>query len=145
MASTEANTRVGLPSTGIPRRRFVLWLPPLAIAAAIGVRVVTDWRRSSDETIRERLLEAAPLGSSLSEVEAVVKNGRWPYEVHARRGFYDQRVRPARVVGAQHIEANLGDYLNIPIPLPSNVTVFWGFDPDGRLIDVWVWKTTDGP
>jgi hypothetical protein len=142
MASSEANIRVGGP---MPRRMFLFWLAPLAVATTIGIRFATDWRRRSDESIRERLLKAAPLGSSLAEVEAVVKSGGWPYEVDTRGGFYDQRVRPSRVVGAQHVQANLGDYRDIPIFLATNVTVFWGFDVDGRLIDVWVWKTTDGP
>jgi hypothetical protein len=25
----------------------------------------------------------------------------------------------------------------------TDVTVFWGFDARGKLIDLWVWKTTD--
>ena len=126
-------------------RWFIFCVAPLLIVSAIGVRVSNDWRRGSDESIRERLLKAAPLGSSLVEVEAVVKSGGWPYVVEREQGFYDQRLRPAQIVGSQHLRASLGDYINIPIPLPTNVTVFWGFDADGRLIDLWVWKTTDGP
>lgn len=59
----------------------------------------------------------------------------------ANTGFYDQRTRPARETGAQHFRASLGDYQDIP--WEANVTVFWGFDQNGRLIDLWVWKTWD--
>jgi hypothetical protein len=65
------------------------------------------------------------------------------------RGFLDQRESVRRSnrlhsssVGVRHIEANAGDYQGVPFQ--SNVTVFWGFDQDGRLIDAWAWRTTDG-
>jgi len=29
--------------------------------------------------------------------------------------------------------------------LALNVTVFWAFDARGALVDIWVWKTFDGP
>lgn len=145
MASAGRDPIIRMGAIALRRRTLILWLLPLAPAAATSIWVVSDVRRWSEESIRERLLKAAPLGSSIAQVEAVVKRSGWPHQLHTRSGFYDQRVRPARDVGVQHIRANLGDYRNIPIPLPTNVTVFWGFDGDGRLIDIWVWKTTDGP
>ena len=56
-------------------------------------------------------------------------------------GFYDQRTRPARSTGVKHIRASLGDYQGFPWEV--NVTVFWGFDTEAKLIDIWVWKTAD--
>jgi hypothetical protein len=39
------------------------------------------------------------------------------------------------------IRASLGNYQGIPFQ--ANVTVFWGFDENGKLIGIWVWKTWD--
>jgi len=44
-----------------------------------------------------------------------------------------------KVVGVTSMEGNLGDIG------PMNVSAFWGFDRDGRLVDVWVWRTFDVP
>ena len=53
------------------------------------------------------------------------------------------RVRQPGRIGTQHLRASLGDYQGIPFEV--NVTAFWGFDADGKLIDIWVWKTFEGP
>ena len=39
------------------------------------------------------------------------------------------------------IRASIGDYQGFP--LKANVTVFWGFDKDGHMTDIWVWKMWD--
>ena len=48
-------------------------------------------------------------------------------------------TREQKVVGVTSIEGNLGDLG------PMNVSAFWGFDRDDRLVDVWVWRTFDAP
>jgi hypothetical protein len=57
-------------------------------------------------------------------------------------GFFHQGVEPNKIIGNKSIRVSLGDYQNMPFT--TNVTVFWGFDNEGKLIDVWVWKTQDG-
>jgi len=39
------------------------------------------------------------------------------------------------------IRAEVGSYWGVPFQ--TYVTIFWGFDSDGKLIDIWVWKTRD--
>lgn len=98
--------------------------------------------RRSEETIRARLLEEVPLGSSMKQVEQQIAKHGWELDhIDTNGGFYDQRVKPAKVTGAKSIRASLGDYRGIPFMV--NVTVFWGFDASGSLIDIWVWKTED--
>jgi len=41
-----------------------------------------------------------------------------------------------------NIQANAGDFQGVPFQ--SNVTILWGFDQDGKLIDAWAWRTTNG-
>jgi hypothetical protein len=43
------------------------------------------------------------------------------------------------VVGVTSVEGNLGDLG------PMNVSAFWGFDSEDRLVDVRVWRTFDLP
>lgn len=92
--------------------------------------------------MRADLLERAPLGSDISEVRSLVREEQWrvAYD-NESHGFLDQRVNPPQVVGAKSIRAELGSYQGLPWRV--SVTVFWGFDRDSKLIDVWVWKTHD--
>ena len=98
--------------------------------------------RRSESDIRAELLERAPLGSSMSDVRSLIQERSWEvaYDDESR-GFLDQRVRPPQVVGTSSIRAELGNYQGLP--WRTFVTVFWGFDAEGKLIDVWVWKTHD--
>jgi len=98
--------------------------------------------RQSQETITGDLKAITPLGTqyevAVEKLEARFKNVS-KYEEH---GFLRQDGSPPHLVGARSIEVHLGDYHNFPMGLTS-VNAFWGFDSDGRLIDVWLWKTTD--
>ena len=129
------------------RKNRLLFLSAIAVFASTLLFFVytesptVDPLEQSEETIQMRLLYEAPLGSTAEQVEAMILGHGWEmmYPL-ANRGFYDQRVKPARDVGAKHLRASLGDYYDF---WKVNVTVFWGFDQDERLIDVWVWKTSD--
>jgi hypothetical protein len=111
------------------------------VVAAI---IVLNPLRRSEAHIRRELLRETPLGTQLASVQQHIAHKGWSVlYVSEKSGFYDQRKRPASVVGEKSIRASLGDYQDIP--LKANVTVYWGFDKDSRLIDIWVWKTWDGP
>ena len=89
------------------------------------------------------VLGITPIGSSFDEVNSEVGSREWDLSYASRSvGFSDQRTRSGKVVGHMSIRASLGNYQGIPFV--TNVTVFWGFDSAGSLIDIWVWKTKDG-
>lgn len=113
----------------------------LAFIAGVGVAGEISLRRS-EETIRKRLLAEVPLGSQMSLVEQQIERHRWEVSyISQDAGFLDQRTKPYSEKGSKSIRASLGDYQGFPFMV--NVTVFWGFDESGALIDVWVWKTED--
>jgi hypothetical protein len=88
-------------------------------------------------------MKITPLGSSYDDVYSTIINRKWKINNHSKTsGFYDQRNSNNKVVGAMSIRASLGDYQGFPFS--TNVTVFWGFDTSGTLIDVWLWTTSDG-
>jgi hypothetical protein len=131
-----------------PRRQrawAAMRIVPAAALVVLALGVISNPLRDTEAAISNRLLTEAPRGRSIAEVEAVVRRHGWPYRLDRSTGCLDQRLRSPRTVGRQHIETNLGDYLNIPVPLATNVTVLWGFDADSRLVDIWGWKTNDGP
>lgn len=94
------------------------------------------------------MLEATPLGTPMADVKRFIEKKGWTVRAYSESsGFDDQRVRPAVVTGAKHIRASIGNYTTFVqmLPLPANVTVFWAFDEKSRLVDIWVWRTIDGP
>jgi hypothetical protein len=114
------------------------------LMAAAGIVFVGDgWalRRGSDE-IRRNLLADTPLGSSVDTVSQQLRS-RGLNPLISSKGFLRQPIGSAMsVVGVSSVRAELGHYRQFPFPIVS-VTAFWGFDAGDRLIDVWVWKTTD--
>lgn len=112
-----------------------------ALLIGVAVAALNPLRRS-EASIRENLLKEAPLGSSMDEVLSLIASKGWQTRHVSDTGFDDQRFHPQRIIGAKSIRASLGDYQDLPFK--ANVTVFWGFDERGSLIDLWVWKTWDG-
>lgn len=128
-----------------PRSRILLTTAMTIIGVAVFAIVwaARNPLRRPETAIQADLLRQAPLGSTTAQVEAMIQRHDWKLSYPlANTGFYDQRTRPARETGAKHLRASLGNYQDIP--WEANVTVFWGFDENGRLIDLWVWKTWDG-
>ncbi len=111
--------------------------------------ISNDWRRGKDADLQQRVLAETPVGSSMSHVEEVIRRKGWGrVRIDREHGFLDQREHTRRsrlspqTVGVMHIEADAGDFQGVPFQ--SNVTIFWGFDRDGKLIDAWAWRTTNG-
>ena len=104
------------------------------------------WLRLPEVTLERKILEETPLGATASEVQEFIREEGWDLvgaDFHnAKKGFLDQRVRPYAIVGQSSIRAELGRYFGFPFW--TYVTAFWGFDSEGKLIAIWVWKTVDG-
>ncbi len=101
--------------------------------------------RKSREQITENILKLTPIGTSMEDVIHVIEsNKKWEWSGHINpNGFLKQPPppEPRTTVGSRSIKVFAGDYRNIFV---TSVTVFWGFDENSKLIDVWVWKDTDG-
>jgi hypothetical protein len=95
--------------------------------------------RRSENVIRKWLLREDPLGSSMEEViETIERHGWTNVDIDRTKGFKDERTRPAKRTGAKSIQAYLGEYRSVFYIM--TVEVAWGFDEEGRLVDVWVRK-----
>jgi hypothetical protein len=103
----------------------------------------SDLRRLPED-IRADLLKEYPLGSTISDVEAKLRAKNLEPKVYRNVGFLKQENATSEEVGDQSIRVELGGYRSSFL-LYTSVTVFWGFNARSELIDIWVWKTTDGP
>lgn len=100
--------------------------------------------RQDSSALRSHFLSITPIGSSSDYVvQQLLKIGYNP--VRKSTGFFRQETgKDDEGVGVSSISTDLGDYWLFFL-MTTNVTVFWGFDAEGKLIDIWVWKTTDAP
>jgi hypothetical protein len=122
------------------RRRFISALAAFVILATTGAGSIG--LRRSESVIRESILALTPLGSSPEAVLTLVQKEKWKNQAHNKRsGFLmQQHGKKSVVVGTTHIQAWLGHHWTFPF-LRTDVVAYWGFDADGRLVDVWIWKT----
>jgi len=124
------------------KRGLILFTVIIAVCAGY---VFANPLLRTDNYIRNRLLKATPLGTSMNDVKAFIESkGYTIVQYREDIGFRDPRgYKTGRtgVVGAKHIRASIGNYHHGP--LRANVSVLWGFDQDSRLIDVAVWRTID--
>ena len=134
-------------ATGFPEgrhalvKRFVTVLVLISVCAVL-VGGAGSLRRPGS-MIEGSLLRMAPLGSSPAEVLQAIEQKRWTHGAVRGVGFVKQESnRRMEIVGTKSVDAHLGDY---GIFLKTSVDACWGFDADGKLIAVWVWKTTDAP
>ena len=100
--------------------------------------------KKTEEEIQSELLAQFPLGSKIDEVEKGLRVRGIQPQVSKNAGFLKQQKGDSRVIGSQSIRSHLGDYRS-SIFLVTSVTAFFAFNNQDELIDIWVWKTTDGP
>lgn len=102
-----------------------------------------DPLRFPDALIAKYILQKTPIGTEFNKAIEMAELICQKVEIISPDfGFYHQGIYPNKIIGSMSIQCMLGQYL--VFPFRTTVTVFWGFDSNGALIDVWVWKTSDG-
>ena len=121
----------------------VLLVSVLVIGVAL-MSCSSSLPRRSEQSIRERILRDAPLGSTYTVVLDYAKKKGWPV-TEEPGGFETKRIAqfPARVVGKRVIKAYLGGYQGVP--WRKDVNFYWAFDEHDKLIEVFVEKQADAP
>lgn len=98
--------------------------------------------RQSEEGLRRNILQQVPLGSDMSVVISYLEANEYRIAwINRDEGFPDRRVKPASISGDMSLRSEFGEYrkgLSI-----ISVTVFFAFNKNGELVDIWVWKTAD--
>jgi hypothetical protein len=86
---------------------------------------------------RLRLLESTPRGATFDAVLAYCQSKNLNCKQSRTAGFLNQDN--GKVVGVKSI------WSTIDQGWFRTVEAYWGFDGEGKLLDVWVWATLEGP
>ena len=116
----------------------------LSVIALVIVTILNNPLFRSQRRMRNEILRLTPIGTSMDDVLTVIESQEG-WEIH--KISYDRGYRYPR--GYEPIpegQTIIGDkYIEVFYTLPFNtyVTVFWGFDEDEILIDVYTYKEFD--
>lgn len=123
----------------------------VALVSVIAILTLNPLRASED-VIRERILKATPTGTSMEEVIDIIDSQEaWELLwIDSDKGFSAQWThlnytvhRDGRyIVGEKSIKVFLGEYFSLRT-FCTPVSVFWGFDEKGILVDVQAIKEAD--
>ena len=117
------------------------WL--IILTSVVALYIFLNPLRRSEISIRKYLLNQTPLGTTFSAVRDYVEAEGWGVTMSSTRSGYIRRdIKPSVVVGSQYLRTSIGEYQGFPFAV--DVTAFWGFDDDGELVDIWIWKTANG-
>ena len=119
-----------------------LKLPLIALAFLGGTLSVTLKACESEHQVREQLLSTTPIGTTFEQVLSFCAAKKLKCRQSRTAGFLNQET--GNVVGVQAIWAVVSESKTGPLSIAS-ISAYWGFDGDGRLLDIWVWKTVDAP
>ncbi len=97
---------------------------------------------TNEDQIREQMLKKTPIGKGISDVKAFCVSENLACSYSDTAGYWDQYI--GKTVGVKSIWAVLSEYKTTPLTI-TTVTVYWGFDNEERLVDIFVWKTIDAP
>ncbi|MCP1106284.1 hypothetical protein M6G53_12895 [Serratia nevei] len=104
--------------------------------------------KDSNEEILAQVLKHTPLGTSWADVIKHCESLKLRCDSNESKGY---RYQPSdytkdkpRNVGAAHIKYYIGSYENTPYT-SLDKTIYWGFDENKILIDIWVRQTIDAP
>jgi hypothetical protein len=116
-------------------------------------RTVRIRPRGAEAEIRNKILKHTPLGSSSAMVLTFIQT-QLPHEGMPNLRNWGARKRSEipgqedQLIGSKSFESvEVGWFWELQhvVPLKTYVYVSWGFDAQDRLIDVVVYKATDGP
>ncbi len=104
--------------------------------------VICSSLRRSEAAITRKLERLTPLGTQYAIAAHELESHFGRIQKNKTTGFLRQEGPRQEVVGAMSIEIHLDDYYHFPIGT-TLVDALWGFDKEGKLLEIWVWKTTD--
>ena len=125
------------------RRKAIIWTLSLAaIVILVASAFFLSPLRWPESHMQDWVLRRAPLSSSIAEVKALIDRQGWK-QTSDWQGTNSQPSSGEYpyVRGERILVSHLGHYQGIP--WRTDVEVFWGFDENGKLIDVHVRKTRD--
>ncbi|GAB5382865.1 MAG: hypothetical protein Alis2KO_42060 [Aliiglaciecola sp.] len=124
------------------KKRNLTYLGIVLALVLVAAFIFANPLRQTQSSIEQYVEEVTPLGSSMNDVISAINENGWNIDfVNENKGFYHQDITPNREVGSKSIRAVMGEYRTILVT--TSVTVFWGFDEQGKLTDIWVWKVNE--
>jgi hypothetical protein len=128
------------------KRKKIIWSALFVLLAVAASLVFLNPLRRDEAYIHDWLLRQAPIGSSVGEVKSIIAKHGWKLDCDWQSTAehpplsHSERMYPY-VAGSRVIGAYLGHYQGLPWRI--DVDVFWGYDSQGKLIDVYVRKDAD--
>lgn len=127
--------------------KYIL-LALLIILVLLTIIVILNPLRRTEKNIRKKLLESTPVGTEMEEViEYIESRNKCEIQyISDTHGYYVHNGSPSEYskygikIGDQSVRIYLGDYYN---PFCVSVIAFYGFDSDGKLVDISVRKDID--
>ena len=119
------------------------------VVLTVFVAVLLNPLRWPERSIREKMLTLTPIGTKMDDVINIIdENKEWKKYPVRNYGYYYYDGQPSRhyteredrVVGVKSMYVYIGEYRMI---FATDVTVFYGFDMDSKLIDIAVLKEKD--
>jgi hypothetical protein len=113
----------------------------LILVFAISLPGIINPLRRPAWLIQAHMLLITPIGTGMEDViNFVESNENWDVRINYNSGFLKQEPgKPRITIGEKSIRVFHGQYSTI---LNTFVTVYYGFDENENLIDIWVWKDT---
>jgi len=125
---------------------FTLLLVILFFVLFEVIRTVSNPLTPSEDQLRSSALEQTPIGTNMEDViHHIDSRKKWRVEfIDNNDGFMHQGKKPIKKIGNKYIQVHIGEYrVFTNLYFATDVTVFYGFNENSELIDIWVWKVTD--
>lgn len=91
---------------------------------------------------RSELLKKTPSDSSMEQVIIYCQSQHLDFKYSDTAGYLNQEN--GKTVGKKSIWATLTESHTSSWTISTTVA-YWGFDENGKLLDIWVWKVVDAP